>query len=321
MSEWSDEFAAIRDELNEINELISENLQLLDLNPFDNALKLNLATLKKRQSHLIEEIVNLRKVRELETYDFCFEGEKVMGTSVSLGFIGKTMAGIQDVVDALANKKARGDHAGSKISADIKNRSELLLVGTAAGSFRFYVGGNGRYIDEPLYREALRQLNDMIDCRDDKQKIREKRKQIGPRAFNKYKGLLKVLNENNTGIKMYQQYGKEYVTPNHLNREETRKIWDVLEEIEKMPEEKVVKLGHLTGIVNSKTFHFKMSDGQSIHGELAKHITGMQIKDVLNIGEITIASRATLILTTEYKEVDDVEINRWILIDIEPSSD
>jgi hypothetical protein len=309
----------IKEELGELNIIISENIRLLEDYGEDASLKMNLDSLRHRQLQLIRELNDVRAKRHQLTFDVTFNGESVHGSVMSISVMGEVLSTFQDILTSLIHKMLLGREAGNKVSSDIKRRSEMVLVTTAPGSFRLVIGGpDMAFIDEKTYENALIQLNELMMTGMDKESMKLKRQQVGARAFHKYKSLAKVLKSSKTSMTLYDHVSPKGFKPLQIDSSHAEKIVEIINEVEEMPDEIIEDSGFLTGVLfDTRVFHFVFNDGRRIEGKLADELTGTIVKPCIDENvDKKVRSVAKLLLKTEYNDIEDRESKKWTLVDI-----
>jgi hypothetical protein len=92
----------IKEELSDLAELIRETSQLVSLRPEDFVLQQTLHSLKNREETILNELRETYKRLRMDSFDILIEGDVVSGSSISLSFIGKTLASLQGLVTSIA---------------------------------------------------------------------------------------------------------------------------------------------------------------------------------------------------------------------------
>lgn len=313
------EMSVIKKELDDLNALIGENIELIHLYPYDSALKFNLESLKCQHELILDELFEARSKKGKDTYDLVFEGDAVRGTSISMHLIG-ILGTYQDIVTSMVQRDMCGERSSGRISYDVKKMSELLVVATAPGSFRVIIGGSENCLDEPRYRKAMNEINDLIDCGYDKNKIKEKRKVVGARVFTKYKRLLLTLKDNGSSMGLYEKYRGPGIVPHRIHKEDAEKIYAAINEVEQKPDEIMEYEGYLVGcMLDTRTVHFKTMSDEIISAKMDDDLTGIETAPCLDSKmDQTVKSRAEFTLSREYNEAEDKESKNWTLIKIRP---
>jgi len=301
----------IKKELSELNQLIIENKEILATYPDDISLKIGLRNLLYRQRQIFSEIKEAKQLRTQETFDMVLEEGGIPDTEVSFAFFGNYLTATQDLVTALINKTERGEISKGPISNEIKDRSRLNLVATAVGSFRIIITGNPG-ISEPPVVSALTTFNSLLECGDNREKIKNIRSFVGARVMKKYKNFIHIMKIYKANVTFYDAFGEAFFTPHILTKELVDNIYTILEEVKEMPETIETYNGKLRGSdVVDKSFHFETIDGVQFKGKYDDNIESLMVRpDFEKNVIVTVKHNIT------YLENDDREVDKWELIGI-----
>jgi len=147
---------------------------------------------------------------------------------------------------------------------------------------------------------SLRQLNNLILCREDKNAIKKFSGKLGKEVMKEYKKFLKIIYSNKANIKFFDTNVPEGFESNTISSELAEKIYYVIYEMEKIPEQIGTYTGTLTGVnVRSHSFELVVEDtGAILNGkfnkdlankakELLDHLTTVKISTSTTLHEIT----------------------------------
>jgi len=122
------------------------------------------------------------------------------------------------------------------------------MVATATDSFRVILSSHEPQIGESPAKKSLRCFNDLLECGDNKEAIKEVSSKLGKRVLKKYKQFLNIIYRNNAIIRMYDNSASQDLRPQKITSELTRKIYDVIDEVENVPELSSTNSGVLMGV-------------------------------------------------------------------------
>ena len=308
----------IKQEIDEINDVIRLTIDFQEEYPDDNALSLSLRSLKSKQSLLFKELgkANLKTMRE--SFDIILDWGTVPNTMISLSFAGQILTSLQDVITSLVQKQVKKDiNTRTHISNDVKKMSQLNVLATGVGSFRIVVTPDITSFSSELNPppiEALEQFNELLECFDDIDKIKQKRLLMGGRVVYKYKEFMHVLVQNNSSALFYDMLGKHRFPSIKITKKLANDIYNTLNKIEEMPEQTESLNGKLRGIDTiTKNFRFELEDENYITGKYDTFI-----EDKVTNPDFEEEKIATFKHTISFNEVLDEEKDDWMLIDINP---
>ena len=253
----------IKEELSDLAELIRETSQLVSLRPEDFVLQQTLHSLKNREETILNELRETYKRLQMDSFDILIEGDVVSGSSISLSFIGKTLASLQGLVTSIARSMREGPTERGAIPLPILEGSRLNLVATCPGSFRIVVSSHRPTIGDSLAKESLERFNKLLSSESDKGLIKDEIRDLGPRVILKYKDFLDTVYKNNANLKFYNKMRPEGFQARQLSSELAKRIYDVIVSEERIPDETLTYRGILKGIsLISYTFEFLTGDGE-----------------------------------------------------------
>jgi len=303
----------IKKDLSELDKLIKENKELLLEFPEDITLKIGLRDLLYRQKQIFSEIKEAKKLKTQETFDMVLEEGDTPDSEISFSFLGGFLNVTQDLVTAIINREQKGEISTGPISNEIKNLAQLNVVATTAGSFRVIITGNPGII-EPAAIPALTRFNTLLDCGDDKEKIKEMRAIVGARVMKKYKDFIYTMKVHKANATFYDEFGRDFFSSHKITNELVNNIYSVLESVEEMPEMIEEYTGKLRGAdVYDKSFHFEITDGPHFRGKYSDEIEPFMRKPDLD-KEIVVKVKHNI----TYVPSEDREVDKWELIGLKP---
>jgi len=299
----------IKEDIEDINELIKVNSELLEKYPDDFSLACNLDFLKSKLDELLIELENANSSLMIKTFDIVFDGEPLRGTSIPLEFFGDAISTYQKMITSIVQKDIRKETARGPISSEIRAMSQLNAEMTTAGSFRVIISANPAF-DNPPSIQALNKVNDLIECKDDLEKIKEMRKIVGARVIKNYKDFIHVLSSNKADLTLYDKCGTKMFSTKKISKELSNNIYRVIKEVEELPEQIESFKGKFNMIdVERRKFRFELSDHKQIQGlfndDLEHKMRKSNFDDEIN---------ATFKHIISYNEATDEESEEWELI-------
>lgn len=303
----------IKEELDDLKSLIIENQNLLETYSDDVALKLGLDSLKNHEEELIIELKNAYEKKNLDTYDIRLEGEPVKNSKISLLYLGKISTNFQELVTAIVHKDQFGKRARGPIPVSVQKASILDVVATTPGSFRVILAGQNPTLIESPVKTALIRLNELMDCEDDREKIRNISQELGVRVIKKYQKLLDTVYKNNSTLTLYDKMRPIDFTSKKLTTENAKKIFDVISDEQSMFQGEFNYKGMFKGIsIISNSFEFfKEENEELIKGKFDPKLTPA-IKKILLDQPIL----AKFSMETRYNDITDTETQEWEFLEI-----
>jgi hypothetical protein len=301
----------IKKDLSEVDKLIIENKELLATFPDDISLKIGLRDLLYRQKQIFSEIKEAKKMKMQETFDMVLEEGDTPDSEISFSFLGDFLSATQDLVTAIINREQKGEISKGPISNDIKSLAQLNVVATSVGSFRIIITGNPG-ITEPTAVPALSRFNSLLECGDQRERIKEIRAVVGARVMKKYKDFIHIMKIHKANVTFYDEFGGSFFSTHKLTNELANNIYSILETVEEMPEIIEEYTGKLRGTdVCDKSFHFETVDGIHFRGKFIDEIDSRMKKPDLD-KEVTIKVKHNI----TYVPNEDREVDKWDLIEI-----
>jgi hypothetical protein len=262
--------SSILRELDRLQELINENKQLVDENPSEIALQLNLMSLEAREMLLLEELAESNKRIALDTFDLDIEGEYVANHRISSDVLGRILVKFQSVVHSIDHSVKAGPSASrGPIPEDILSGSRIDAIAMCAGSFRLVLSSNKpSWFGDSSTKTALIRFNRLLDCGDSKDLIKQEISELGRRTINRYKDFLNTIYKNNAEIKLYDIIKPEGFETKIITSDLAKRIWDIIDLEESIPEKEESYRGTLKALnLLNNTFRFVIDEsGEVIHG-------------------------------------------------------
>lgn len=303
--------AFIQEELSDLQKLMRENEVLISRYPDKFSLNFKYQKLRDKEEQLLFELRNSLMRYQIDAFDYVLDGDVVDNHKISLSFFGNLMSILQDVTFSISQSLTGKTTLKGVISADVQNASRLDLVAVATGSFRVILSSHEPQLYESSAKTALRHLNDLIECGDNRAAIKEFTSGFERKVLIDYKKFLKLIYKNNANIIMYDTNASEDLRTQKITSELAKKIYDSIIEVETVPDISVEYSGVLKGISLIKnTFEFVVDDSpEQIDGKFERNLSN-EVIEHLNIPSIIKFN-----MTTTYKDITNEEKKEWFLLE------
>jgi hypothetical protein len=279
------------------------------------SLKMGLRSLKSREDGLLLELKQSYERYHTDVFDLTFDGDIVRAHRISLPFFGSFAYTLQDVINDISLSTLNKSMPTKAINKEIRDSFQLDLVATTSGSFRIIIASqetpnHETQIGESYSKQSLRLLNNLTDCKDDKEKLKEINKKIGTESMKKYQKLMEIVYKNNATIKMYDKIIPEGFHTEDIDTELARRIYNAIKDVTNNPPEKVTYFGLLTMVnVRSCKFEFIIDESEErITGDFARSIIEEATK------RLNTKTNIQFDLSTKYDDVLDQQKSSWSII-------
>jgi hypothetical protein len=233
--------------------------------PGDMFLKLGYDSFKHREECLLVELRESYERFQIDTFDFVIDGDVVRDHRVSLQFLGSFSNALQDVVSTMSYSLLPNSTGRNRAHREISAASQMDLVATATGSFRIILSSHDPQLGDSISKQSLQIFNKLVDCEDDKEKIKQISREVGIKPMKKYQKLMEVIFKSSASIKMYDLVSPEGFNTKFIASDLAERIYNAINEAEELPVETVIHRGRLTGVnVRSCKFEFIMEETHTI---------------------------------------------------------
>lgn len=247
----------IKKELTIVNGLIQEQLELSSLYPELPSVRLSVEQLKHRRDELIRELRGSLEENYKITYLVKFEGESTEEGEIPISTLSKALNSLQELITAVANRNKKGEEeaARGKIPDKVIAQTKMNVAAMAAGSFSVVLAMDRGTLFHPGDESALPgkvvgKIKDMFDDEQNTEKISEFKKEMGPRAFNKYKQLVESLRNSKVSLSFFDEMDGEKGL--ELDWKKAVTLSSNIEKVSKMPDEEITLIGRIDIIDYSK---------------------------------------------------------------------
>ncbi|OLN25951.1 DUF6575 domain-containing protein [Desulfosporosinus metallidurans] len=242
---------------------------------------------------------------------------------IECDILGEVLSTTQQILYTLPMPR---ESLRGRIPKDIRDRNTAVVAGTLAASFgvRFKSPGLCDLFGETDLSQTLKMFLDLLNSKDDDNKLREILHNHSKKTVFKYRQLMKVLLQAKTGLKI------KAASPNNYRFEISFSMDDIERSIQLLETEikdmvYVEKMfGTMVGInVDKQTFAFKSIEDENIIGKLSENFNGVtfevpkyvqaEIQQRITLNEITKEERYVYTLLAinvdvKVKEGEDIEI-------------
>lgn len=298
---------SILGELDRLQGLIKENKQLVDENPSEVALQLNLMSLEAREMVLLEELRESNRKSALDLFDLKIDGRYVSNHRISSEVLGRLLIRFQSVVHSIDHSLKEGPLATRGPMPDgVLSGSRIDTVTMCGGSFRVILSSNKpSWFEDSSTKTALERLNKLLDCGNNKELIKQEIRELGKRPVNRYKDFLNIIYKSNTEIKLYDILKPEGFETKIITDELAKSIWDVIDLEEPIPENEETYRGTLKAIdlINYKFKFITEDSGYVVRGKFGSELTE-SVKnnlDKISVGHFRISTKQNEITEELFK--------------------
>ena len=123
----------------------------------------------------------------------------------------------------------------SKPSNDILEYCDLQVKFAQTNSIRLILSVNDIHsnFNESFLKWGLENLNEIIECEDDKEKLNNLKNTLWSQPIHKYKKLLKILKDNNLNLDIFDIIIPPGFKTQKLSHEFARKVYDTSDTVDK----------------------------------------------------------------------------------------
>lgn len=216
-----------------------------------------------------DNIIETSKNERRDVIDLSLEIADGHCREIGCEVLGEILTNTQQLIYSLAYKN---DNIKGHIPKMIRDKNTLQVVGTFAASFgvRFKSSDLSNFFGETSVSQTLKILSNLLETKNNQEKLKEFLNTQSKRAVIKYRNLMKTLIQANAGLKVKLASPNEYFFNIAFSTNEIMNSLSILEgEINNMVTLEVM-FGMLVGInVDKKTFMFIGVDGEQINGKLS----------------------------------------------------
>ena len=254
----------IQEELSDLQALMREEDSAIAKYPEHTELLILHDASLERERYLFQEFEDSLKWFGIYPFDIVFSGEAVRKNGVQLAFLGRAVSSLQDILGLISQKTQSISSAMLKKRGQIIGESEsLYLVGTRPGSFGIILSGQQPAIGTSLAYLALDHFNQLLDCKDNEDLLKEQMNILGYKTIIRYKQFLEILYRNESNVKFYDKIIPEGFNTKEITSELAKDIHDVLGKVEIIPDEEILLRGTLKGIsLISHWFEFLVEESE-----------------------------------------------------------
>lgn len=251
----------INHELRIVDERIHSKKMLLKKFPNDRGLKLSLMTFEDRKGDLIRELADLKNKHNIVTFDISLCN--LNNGLVKLSAFGDISNRFQDLVISFLMTVSGPVKKGIIPPTGIINESQMRVEDVQIGSLKITLSAaedNAHIIDSPL-KNALIKLNDLIDCKDDKDLIIQKMEKYGSKPIFSYKQFLGAISKHDLNLKLYENSKPEDFKVKEISNDFAKSVYKVITESQETITEQFTTKGTIF-VVNTESYRFGIKTEQ-----------------------------------------------------------
>lgn len=255
------------------------------------------------------DLLEIAKKEKRDIIDLTLLVSNKHSREVECEILGEAISTTQQILYTLpmGNDSLRG-----RIPKDIRDKNTMVVVGTFAASFgiRLKSPGLSNLFGETDVSSSIRMFADLLDTKNDEEKLREMLHNHSKKTTFKYRHLMKVLLQADVGLKVRTASPNNFSFAINLSTNDILKNLNLLDGEIKDFVSKEKMYGNMVGIhVDKKTFAFKSIDDENIIGKLSDSFNGVTF-EVPKYVEAEIERRVT------FNEVTNEEKYIYTLLSI-----
>lgn len=286
--------------------------------PNDLGIKTNIMVMESQKRDLIRELGFTKNNLGITSFDFHISN--VEGGKINLDSLSDVSGAIQELINSCS--MFDGTHPvkkGSSTNVEVTNNVTLQVDAVETGSLILFVSSKEKQAsleNESYLKRGLNNINNIISCGDDKNKLFNVMENMGSQPLFKYKELLKILSNDNLNLDLYSSVMPKGFKTQKISNDFAKKVYNVFNETETPKQEEIELTGKLY-YINSKSkncgIEFKDKDSGKLKTINLKFMDSFKsnLKNKL-YEQITV-----LIKRTEEHNIFDEDDNKpWELVKI-----
>ena len=226
----------INNEISEVKSILEPMEKYLSKNPDDLSVKSNARNLNDRLSQLYREISFIKNKTQLTTFDIYLSN--VEGGKIKLSNLLNTVQEFQEtLISCLMYDGVHPVLETSQPSKDILEYCDLDVEIAQTNSIRLILSVNDMHSNlnnESPLKWGLENLNEIIECEDDKEKLNNLKNTLGSQPLHKYKKLLKILKDNDLNLDIFDIIIPPGFKTQKLSNEFARKVYDTIDNVDNL---------------------------------------------------------------------------------------
>lgn len=203
----------IEEELEDINELISLNMDLMSKGEPDDALKYNLNFLQDFKVDLTNELNLSYTHYMLQSFDAKIEAE-TEGKIPSIKKVTRFLSNLQEILYSLAESALNKVVKGTKISEEVIKGTTLGIQSAQKSSLIIqFKPINSEPSFDPYLKIATDKLNELLECGSDEDLLREQAAKLGSQPIFRYREFLNDILKDNIKVTLFNEIKPEGYEP------------------------------------------------------------------------------------------------------------
>ncbi|MGB9936765.1 MAG: hypothetical protein ACPK7O_03540 [Methanobacterium sp.] len=269
---------SIEKEIMDTNKELEYNKTLQLKYPGKNGLKVNQHTLEYVHNQLLTKRENIIKNLELETVEIVLETEH---HSIPSRVLGRFLDSFQEVIIGIVRSIQEGKDATGRPTNKIIDLATYEVTTFSPGSFNVSLLSKASHAEQVTFgqtnaKDAIDQLNNLIECKDNIKLLKEKQDKLGTPAIQRYKNFMYTVYTNKASFTMYDFKDNENIRSAHITTKLAKQIHDIIEKTSEETPDDLSFYGELVAVdVDKYEFGFIIHDGdkeERIDGEFEKGI-------------------------------------------------
>lgn len=283
----------IQSELSDVDAiLININKSLVE-KPGDFALNLDLKTFQNRKIELSDELAHAYNHANISVMKMHFTGDDVGYGEMPIEKLGKLLQNTQPMLSALSVETEIKKNAS--IPDDILDSTEVLSSVISASSVNIllrnnYVDFMGQNEEEIPIKKAFRNLEEIINCGDDYEKLQKRVENMNDKAVINYRNFVNTLKETGTSVEFIDPLKKASSKQRNfkINSKKASKIFKVMTKVTE--ETKTISMrGKLLGSdVHSKKIKIECKEKNKnisidFDSKLEDNVAEIKVKSIISV--------------------------------------
>lgn len=261
----------IKKELEEVQARILENKQLQEKYPEEKeGLSIALATLQHLEHDIIETLKSQYVYDNFEIYEIDLKG-KNLDSSIPILDLGQILIEKQEMVNSFGSKNAL--KKGATIPKSVINNSQLNLVATASGSFKFLLKTPQKVLfdvdnAESVVKHAFNDIKQLIEIGRNKELLEFEELRLGSKKINAYKNFLNILFEKDINLEISaHKSDKRNISVLTMESKKAKNIYNTMIEKKEPLKEDIEITGVIRGFDLTTFIHYFKIVPKKEHGE------------------------------------------------------
>jgi hypothetical protein len=249
-----------------------------------------------------------------ETFDYHIYPEEPRAHEIPARKLGGILSTTQELIDALGQATDSQPTVRGPIATELLRVTKVNVTHVFRGSFgvQFSAAEAGDLLDQSTVARAISELSNLLQAGDSEDRLSNKLHTLKGRVASKYRGLLKSLNDINSGLlldwgSVIENQGGQF----SLTREQVKRAYLIVDRIDTEMSDELTVNGKLIGF-NSRTQRYEIlsNDDDKTYAGRVSNEASLEIANP-SIGEFYVAKLRKLV---ETQSTSGDELIRWVLV-------